>query len=163
MSDATAEIDEPPAKSSRMGLILGLVLAIAGAGGGFYAVRSGLLFGATESARAAAEAGQAPKGLGDISYVAMEPIIVSFGDGEVARHLKFRAELEVREPYREEVERILPRVMDVLNGYLRAIPTSELRDSRSLTRLRAQMLRRVQVVTGRERVLDLLIMEFVLN
>ena len=163
MSDATAETDTPPVKSSRLGLILGLVLGLAGAGGGFYAVRAGLLFGAPEDAAVAEEEGHAPAGLGDISYVTMKPIIVSFGEGEVARLLKFRAELEVSNPYREEVERILPRVTDVLNGYLRAIPTAELVDSRSLTRLRAQMLRCVQVVTGRERVLDLLIMEFVLN
>jgi flagellar FliL protein len=33
----------------------------------------------------------------------------------------------------------------------------------ALTRLRGQMLRRVQIVVGKDRVRDLLIMDFVLN
>ncbi len=57
----------------------------------------------------------------------------------------------------------MPRVIDVLNSYLRALETSDLADSTALVRLRAQMLRRVQIVTGGDRVHDLLIMEFVLN
>lgn len=51
----------------------------------------------------------------------------------------------------------------MLNGYLRAVETSELEQRAALVRMRAQMLRRVQVVTGEGRVRDLLIMEFVLN
>ncbi len=53
--------------------------------------------------------------------------------------------------------------MDVLNGYLRAVDVPALEDPSSLIRLRAQMLRRVQIVTGEGRVRDLLIIEFVLN
>ena len=63
----------------------------------------------------------------------------------------------------DEVETVLPRVTDVLNSYLRALELDDLRDPLALTRLRAQMLRRIQVVVGKERVRDLLIMEFVLN
>jgi flagellar protein FliL len=161
MTDATADSVAPPAKKSRFGLVLGLVLAVAGAGGGFYAVRSGLLFPKAE--KNAVSVGAKAEELADIAYVAMDPILISLGDGQVARLLKFRAELEVNASYRKEVELIMPRITDVLNGYLRAIPTEELTKPQSLTRLRAQMLRRVQVVTGKERVLDLLIMEFVLN
>jgi flagellar FliL protein len=50
-----------------------------------------------------------------------------------------------------------------LNGYLRALEAGDLEDRSALTRLRGQMLRRVKMVTGRGRVNDLLIMEFVLN
>jgi flagellar FliL protein len=57
----------------------------------------------------------------------------------------------------------MPRVIDVLNGYLRAVEPGDFDDPAILGRLRAQMLRRVQIVTGTERVRDLLIMEFVLN
>ena len=49
------------------------------------------------------------------------------------------------------------------NSYLRALELRDLEDPSALTRLRAQMLRRVQVVAGPERVNDLLVMEFVLN
>ncbi len=53
--------------------------------------------------------------------------------------------------------------MDILNGYLRAVDVRDLEDPSALIRLRAQMLRRIQIVTGEGRVKDLLIMEFVLN
>jgi flagellar FliL protein len=53
--------------------------------------------------------------------------------------------------------------MDVLNGYLRAVEVAEIEDRSALIRLRAQMLRRVQIVTGEGRVRDLLVTEFVVN
>ena len=49
------------------------------------------------------------------------------------------------------------------DGYLRALQTSDVENPSALARLRAQMLRRVQIVTGQGRVNDLLIMEFVIN
>jgi len=43
------------------------------------------------------------------------------------------------------------------------VETKDLEDPLALVRLRAQMLRRVQMVTGEGRVRDLLITEFVIN
>jgi flagellar FliL protein len=63
----------------------------------------------------------------------------------------------------KDVTAILPRVVDVLNSYLRALEISDLEDPAALTRLRAQMLRRVQIVAGPGQVNDLLVMEFVMN
>jgi flagellar FliL protein len=57
----------------------------------------------------------------------------------------------------------MPRIVDVTNTYLRALKLADLEDSQALIRLRAQLLRRMQVVTGEGRINDLLIMEFVLN
>ena len=57
----------------------------------------------------------------------------------------------------------MPRIVDVMNGYLRALDAAELENPAALVRLRAQMLRRIQIVTGEGRVRDLLITEFVLN
>ena len=51
----------------------------------------------------------------------------------------------------------------MLNSYLRAVSINELEDPSSLIRLRAQMLRRIQIVTGEGQVRDLLVTEFVLN
>ena len=61
------------------------------------------------------------------------------------------------------MEELLPRVTDVLNGYLRAVSVEKLEEPTALIMLRAQMLRRIQIITGEGRVRDLLIMEFVLN
>jgi flagellar FliL protein len=62
-----------------------------------------------------------------------------------------------------EVARVMPRVVDVLNTYLRALRLSDLEESSALMRLRGQMLRRVQAVVGEGRVNNLLVMEFVLD
>jgi flagellar FliL protein len=63
----------------------------------------------------------------------------------------------------EEVTGLVPRILDVLNGYLRALDVAELEDPDALVRLRSQMLRRIQIVTGEGRVRDLLVTEFVLE
>lgn len=168
MSQTDITTDPPPQKTSRRGLILGLALAVAGAAGGFFAAYSGLLpLGRLvgEHGNAAPPLATDPSGesLPDFAFVPVEPVIVSLGQGAQARHLRFRAELEVAQAHRVEVERLVPRVVDVLNTYLRALRLEDLDDSAGLMRLRAQMLRRVQIVTGANQVNDLLIMEFVLN
>ena len=65
--------------------------------------------------------------------------------------------------YAAEVTLLLPRIVDVMNGYLRALDPKVMEDPAALVRIRAQMLRRIQIVTGEGRVRDLLITEFVLN
>lgn len=166
MSDVTAdppEEAEEEKKSSKMPLILGLVAALAGGGGGFYATFSGMIL-APESPEMAEEVAEdAPPGLPDVAYVEMDPIIVTLFPASRGQHLQFRAQLEVPSQYAADVESVLPRVIDVLNGYLRAVETSDIESASALTRLRAQMLRRVQIVAGPGRVNDLLIMEFVVN
>ncbi|MEL6619123.1 MAG: flagellar basal body-associated FliL family protein [Pseudomonadota bacterium] len=164
MTDAVADPpQEEQKKSSKMPLILGLVAALLGGGGGFYATFSGMIL-VPESVDTAAEIEEdAPPGLPDVSYVAVDPIIVSLFPASRGQHLQFRAQLEVPSKYASDVEQVLPRVIDVLNGYLRAIETRDIESASALTRLRAQMLRRVQIVAGPGRVNDLLIMEFVVN
>ncbi len=166
MADATADEQRARPKSPMPGLIIGIVLAVAGGAGGFYAVRAGLLPGTSGGAESTAEEPQSPVLEGNAAaptYVAMQPIIISLdGDGN-KRHLKFRAEFEVERSHQQQVEQVMPRIIDVLNGYLRALKASDLSGPMALTRLRAQMLRRVQIVVGKGQVRDLLIMEFVLN
>ena len=63
----------------------------------------------------------------------------------------------------EAARQMLPRIVDVMNGYLRAMDKAVLEDPAGLVRMRAQILRRIQIVTGEGRVRDLLVTEFVLN
>jgi flagellar FliL protein len=63
----------------------------------------------------------------------------------------------------EEVARQMPRIVDVLNTYLRALDLPDLEEPAALTRIRAQMLRRIRLVVGADRVNDLLVMEFIFN
>jgi flagellar FliL protein len=145
-----------------MPLILGVLAALLGGGGGFYATWSGMIFGPESETVEVAE--DNPVGaLPDVTFVAVDPMTISLGSSSSNKHLRFRAHLEVPTQHQADVEHLLPRVVDVLNGYLRAVETKDLESPSALSRLRAQMLRRVQIVTGTGRVNDLLVMEFVLN
>lgn len=159
MADDIITPGDPPPKKSKMPLILGLVLALVGGGGGFYAAWSGMILGGGKDDNHAVEEIEDP--FGDIAFVEVDPMVISVNSQPEQRLLRFRAQLEVPEIYQEDVTKLMPRVVDVLNSYLRALEVADLEDQAALTRLRAQMLRRVQVVTGQDRVNDFLIMEFV--
>lgn len=161
MAETEVEEQEAPAKKSKMPMIIGLVLALVGGGGGFYATWSGMILGAEETAKEDKDAPKDSYAEFDVAYVEVAPLVVSLPGA--SSHLKFRAHLEVTTEAKEKVEKLLPRVVDVMNSYLRALEPADLENPAALTRLRAQMLRRVQVVTGTGMVSDLLIMEFVLT
>ncbi len=156
-SDDAAE--EAQKKKSRLPVVLGLVVMLA-LGGGFYATYAGLVFGPAD--KHAAEASPQVEALPDIAFVPIEPLVISLG-AEPRRYLHFSAEIEVAKPFEADIVLILPRIVDVLNGYLRAVEVSDLEDPTALVRLRAQMLRRVQMVAGEGRVRDLLVTGFVIN
>ncbi len=175
MTDTTMdEAEAGPAKPSKLPLIIGVVLALAGGGGGFFAVSSGMLgLGGgepaehTEGAEGAGNSEQEAPGpmapLGDIAFIEVPPMVISLGPGAQSSHLRFRASLEVPGSAQADVERILPRIQDVMNSYLRALEASDIEAPGSLIRIRAQLLRRIQLVSGEGRVRDLLVTEFVLN
>ena len=64
--------------------------------------------------------------LPDVTFVPVDPLTVSLGPGSANRHLRFRAELEVEPGAKSDVTAMLPRVLDVLNGYLRAVSITDL-------------------------------------
>ncbi|WP_027257078.1 flagellar basal body-associated FliL family protein [Leisingera aquimarina] len=174
MTDAALDTEaEAPAKKSKLPLIIGVVLALAGGGGGFFAVQSGLLpFGqkaapepapAAEVAPEGVDSGETAEDIANLAFIEMDPIVITLRKASGIKHLRFRAQLEVDLAHQAEVEKILPRVIDVLNSYLRALELEDLTDPMALPKLRAQMLRRINIATGQGRVRDLLIMDFVLN
>lgn len=160
MSDAA---DSPPPRPSRKPLLAGLVLAPLMGGLGFYAAYAGLipgLSGPTATPAAAALALAAPPAS---AFVPIDPITINLGARGQARHLRFVAQLDVPTAQLAEVTRQMPRIVDVLNTYLRALDLPDLEEPAALGRIRGQMLRRVRMVVGAERVNDLLVMEFVFN
>ncbi len=168
MADVTADELESGKKGGKLPLIIGLVLGLVGAGAGFYATTSGLIpLGVSADTQVEAaqteETGERPAALPDIEYVDLTPIMITLSGGSTIHQLRFHAQLEVESKYYSDVEKIRPRILDVLNGYLRALELSDLRDPLALTRLRGQMLRRIGIVAGKGRVRDLLVIEFVLN
>jgi flagellar FliL protein len=161
MTDATTEQDTEARKASKLPIIIGVVLGIAGAAGGYFVSSSGIIFG--RESQPESPAAQVATGERAITFVPLEPLTISLQSREGGRHLRFRAELEVNQAHADEVEQIKPRIINILNGYLRALELEDIQNPSSLMRLRAQMLRRVQVVAGPDKVNDLLIMEFVVN
>ena len=166
MAEDVAPQDGPKRKKGLLvPLLIGLVLAAAGGGGGFWAVTSGPFgTGAAGEETAASDDSQAPAPAPvAVSFVPLETLVISLGPEETSRHLLFTAQLEVDPAHAAEVTQLSPRVLDVLNSYLRVISIAELSDPASLGLLRAQMLRRIQIVTGAGRVHDLLVTQFVVN
>lgn len=161
MTDQAAPAAADPPKASRRPFLIGLALMIVLAGAGFYLVYAGILF--HEDASDEEGEDHAPADLPDIAFVPIEPLVVSLGGADSGRYLHFTAQIEVPSKYEADVTLLLPRVIDVLNGYLRAVDIDALEDPAALVRLRAQMLRRVQLVSGEGRVRDLLVTEFVIN
>ena len=164
MTVVTEDAPSENTKTSKAPLIIGLVLALLGAGGGFFAVSAGLLFG--KSAQNEGEAAHSTENAVDdlaapVAFLPLDPLVISLPGDQ--RFLRFTAQLEVAPSAKAEVEAVRPRIVDVVNGYLRAVDIGELADPAALIRLRGQLLRRVQIVAGADNVLDLLIMEFVLN
>lgn len=162
-ADVEAPEDEEPKKASKMPLIIGLVLALVGAGGGFMATRMGLIPGtATESEPAKEETAKAVV-TEDVTFVMLDPITVTLPPGGDRQTLRLTAQLDVAPENAEKVASITPRIVDILNTYLRAVQVEDLEGPTALLRLRVQMLHRVQVVAGQGVVRDLLITEFILN
>lgn len=159
MADVDASQDEaPPKKRRMMPLLIGLAGALVLGAGGFYVVWSGLIGGGGH-----AEPEHSAEALPAIDFVPLEVLTVNLPEGASAKYLRFAAQIEVEEQYREDVAHLQPRILDVLNGYLRAVDPATLNDPATLTRIRAQLLRRIQLVTGEGRVRDLLVTEFIVN
>lgn len=158
---AEAQVDIEKGGGSKL-LIISVVFALVAGGGGFYAAMQGMIpMTGTGDEKPEAVAEVAP--LKSVTFVEIEPMLIPMGNLLSNQHLRFRAELEVEPAYQEDVEVLKPRIVDVLNGYLRALDREDLERPAALVLLRSNMLRRVQTVVGEGRVKDLLIMEFVVN
>ena len=160
VSADTPDDGDAPKKGGKGGIIIALVGAIVSGGGGFAATYMGVFNSVLGGGDEAPKYEQGDK---NYSFIPLEPIIISLGPQARASALKFTAQLEVIPEASEVVAELTPRILDVLNGYLRAVDEAELEDPASLSLLRAQMLRRIQIVTGEGMVRDLLVTEFILN
>ena len=146
-------------KKSKLSLILGLFLFVALGCGGFFALYAGVILWPNFGEKAV----ESDVGLSDVAFVPLEQLTISLGPASDNRHLQFSAELEVNANRAEEVAALSPRILDVINGYLRAVDVADLMEPDALVRMRAQLLRRIQMVTGQGAVRDLLVAEFVID
>jgi flagellar FliL protein len=153
-----SKTEETPAPKHRFPLLMVLLAALLLGGGGFavtyLGLADGLIGGAAKVAKE--QVGPEPR------FLELEPLMIAVGGEGSRRQLRFRAFLELSEEA-GHVAALQPRLLDVLATYLRAVDVAELEDPRALLRLRAQMLRRAQIVAGEDAVRDLLIVDFVIT
>ncbi len=169
MSEDAEAAGEAPKK--KKGLLFGLIGALVLGGGAFFGVYSGLIPLGGEEPHAAGDphdphGGEAPVDYASLeppSYVPIDELVISLGPDARSRHLRVVVELEVQGAAVDAVSAVKPRVIDVLNTFLRAVDEAHFEMPSEMARLRAQMLRRVRLVTPEGAVNDVLIQEFVLN
>ncbi|WP_112320724.1 flagellar basal body-associated FliL family protein [Oceanibium sediminis] len=156
MADTTNDNGHPARKGSGLkALTAALLGAILAGAAGFGVTYTGVLDGIGGPEKVTVDR--------SYSFVPLDPLMISLGPDANARTLKFTAQLEVEPGAEAAVTAHVPRILDVLNTYLRAVDEAELADPGALPLLRAQMLRRIQIVVGDAPVRDLLILEFVMN
>lgn len=166
MSDSSeipeVAIPEPQGgKRSRRALVVGLALALVAGAAGFLVTWSGLSDRLVQGWGTAGAPAGGPEDA--ITFVAIDPVDVAFGSRAGNRRFRFTCALEVREADAARVAQQMPRIRDVLNSYLNAITPEDVEGAAAIARIRAQLLRRIQVVTGADRVRDLLVTEFILT
>jgi len=165
--------EDQPGKKGK-GMLVALLAAVLLGAGGFYVTYSGLvtLPGGGAAGDHAAQGIHAPDTAQEkearaahlnSEFIKLSPLVISLGNSARSSYLRFRATLEVDKDKAEMARVLIPRVLDVLNEYLRAIDPADIENPAMMSSLRAQMLRRVQLVAGRATVKDLLIVEFVLS
>ncbi len=152
--------DAPRRGIGKVGWGVTLLLALVLGGGGFYTTYAGALEAVLHPARTADDhAGPdqaAPR------FLELDPLMVSVGGNGSIRQLRFRAFLQLASGAGEGVPALQPRILDIFATYLRAVSVDRLEDPTSLLQLRAQLLRRVQLLVGPDVVDDLLIIDFVI-
>ncbi|SDY44847.1 flagellar FliL protein [Jannaschia faecimaris] len=127
---------------------------------GFYASYSGVLGESGRIMNAANGSHSNPEKVP--IFLELDPMMISVGDAGSIRQMRFRAFLQLEEGHRD-VAALQPRILDIFSTYLRAVSVQKLEDPTALLDLRAQLLRRVQLLAGRDSVRDLLIIDFVIT
>lgn len=159
--DSPTDADAKPKKGlGKVGWGLTVLVALGLGGGGFYATFSGMVGGHAATAQSE-ETSHTTDDNAPI-FLELDPMMISVGDAGSVRQMRFRAYLQLEEGH-GDVAALQPRILDIFATYLRAVSVDRLQDPTALLDLRAQLLRRVQLLAGPEAVSDLLIIDFVIT
>jgi flagellar FliL protein len=160
-SEGSPEADPAAAAKKRkktlLLILLVVVIAIAGAGAVAY-----IKFGkkADESTAAAEGAEKTPKKK-EPTFVDLDEMIVNLNtEGKNVSFMKLRVTLEVEgKDNADTIVKLMPRVKDVLQVYLRELRPSDMEGSVGLYRLREELLLRINKVIYPAEVRDILFKE----
>jgi flagellar protein FliL len=156
---------EQPAKkglfgflSKKMLIIIGAaVLLIGGAGGGYVMMSKGK---AEHDAKAAAEK---PK---PVVFVDLPEVLVNLSSAgsERAQYLKAKVVLELADQNMvQQIQPIMPRVMDSFQTYLRELRATDLDGSAGLYRMKEELTRRVNIAIAPGKINAVLFKEIIVQ
>ena len=142
------------------------VLLVVGAAAGlwFSGALSPLTGGGEKEAAAPAAMANAPQA-GVPTYWDLPDILVNLRtDGPRPQFLKISISLELDRPEdRAAIERVMPRVTDTFQVYLRELRADQLQGSAGLIRLREELLSRINAAVRPARVKDVLFKEMLIQ
>lgn len=171
MTQAENQPDDSSRRGKKTKYIIAIALFIAGSGAG-YAGNSIGLFDAIpglktresheESGEVASHSSPFPSP-SEAHFIDIPTVVATLPRGYAHSHVRFTMKLDVPAQYVDEVVALEPRIVDVLNTYLRAVRPEDFEKPQALMMIRTHILARMQVVAGSGRVNDVLIQEFVLN
>lgn len=182
--DDIAPIDDGTGKNKKKMILMIAVPLILLVGGGAAAYFTGMLdklLGKGEATEAVAEGehGAAKEGEHaegepkvdehgnpiEVAFLKMPDMIVNLNsDDGSARYLRLSVQLELEsEADRAAVEKVLPRVVDQFQTYLRELRVQDLRGSKGIYRLQLELLNRVNQAAAPVQVKDVLFQEILIQ
>ncbi len=139
------------------------ILLVAGSLGGlfFTGMLDGVLGSATGNGAAGSETAEATRP--DPVFYELPDIVVSLNTGErKSRFLKVRVNLELNTMEDvPQIERVMPRIMDHFQVYLRELRLEDINGSAGTFRLREELLKRVSASASPAQVTDVLFVEMI--
>ncbi len=160
------EVEEAPKKPSPLKILIPAAvsaIALGGVAAGVAFVMSGSNAECVADGGDGAYAKKKTKNYEDVAFVNLEPLVISLGPNANSEYLKISITLETTDLQKKKVEHLVPKFRDVLNTYLRAVDEGDIAEPAAMIRLRAQMLRRIQLIAPADSVENVLITDFVLN
>ncbi len=178
--NAVAPIGEESTKKSKkmIFILVPLVLLIAGGAGLYFSGMLDKVLGKENTEAAAGEHGEAKEGEGEkeaggehgaagaeVAFLKIPDMIVNLNaaDGQ-PRYLRLSVQLEMANAADvAAVEKVLPRVVDQFQTYLRELRVQDLRGSKGMYRLQMELLSRVNAAAAPTQVKDVLFQEILIQ
>ena len=157
---------EQPAKKGLLGLLMskkgliiaaGVLLLVGGGGGGY------MMFAKGKAEQAAKAAAEKPK---PVVFVDLPEVLVNLSSAgsDRAQYLKAKVVLELADQNMvQQIQPIMPRVMDSFQTYLRELRASDLDGSAGLYRMKEELTRRVNVAIAPGKINAVLFKEIIVQ
>lgn len=159
-------------------IVVPLILLLGGGAAAYFTGMLDTVLGKKEVAKTAGEHGEAPvegeeaaaggehgEGAAGPAFLKIPDLIVNLNsDNNEQRYLRLSVQLELKNAADQAaVEKVLPRVVDQFQTYLRELRMSDLRGSKGIYRLQMELLSRVNQAAAPVQVKDVLFQEILIQ